>query len=148
MTEPIVPGSTVTLHYTLALPDGTVADTTGSGEPLTFTLGTGTMIEGLEHALMGLKPGDHQELKIPPESGYGFPDPEARHPMPRSSFPEDMTLEVGMIMSFDFPDGGEAPGAIISVDDDEVLVDFNHPLAGMEVTFTVDIIDVKPPQLT
>ena len=143
MTDQILQNSTVTLHYTLALPDGTVADTTGSDEPFTFTMGSGVMIEGLEHALLGLKPGDHQELVIPPDAGYGYPDPEAKQTMPRVNFPENMTLEPGMIINFDMPGGHEAPGAVLEVSDDEVIVDFNHPLAGLDVTFTVDIVAVK-----
>ncbi len=141
MSSQILPSSTVTMHYTLTLPDGTVADTTGDQEPFTFTMGTGAIIEGLEHALIGLKPGDHQEIKIPPETGYGYPDPEARQTMPRSKFPD--YLEPGTIMTFDLPDGEQTPGAILEVNNDEVLVDFNHPLAGVEITFTVDIVDVK-----
>jgi len=143
MTDQILQNSTVTLYYTLTLPDGTVADTTGNDEPFTFTMGTGTMIEGLEHSLLGLSAGDHQELIIPPEAGYGFPDPEARQTMPRVNFPENMVLEPGMIINFDMPGGDEAPGAVIEVSDTEVIVDFNHPLAGIDVTFTVDIVDVQ-----
>ncbi len=145
MSEQIQQNSKVTLHYTLTLPDGTVADTTGKGEPFTFTLGSGTMIEGLELALLGLSAGDHQELKIPPETGYGFPDPAARQSMPRADFAEELTLETGMIMSFDLPDGSEIPGSIMEISEEEVTIDFNHPLAGKEVTFTVDIISVEQP---
>ena len=146
MTEQIQQNSRVTLHFTLALPDDTVVDTTGSGEPLTFTMGDGTMIEGLELSLLGLSPGDHQEIRIPPETGYGYPDPAAIQKMPRSDFDDAITMETGMIMSFDLPDGEEIPGAIVDFSDDEVTVDFNHPLAGTEVTFTVDIVEVETPR--
>lgn len=145
MTDAVARDSIVTLFYTLTLPDGTVADTTGNKEPFTFAMGSGTMIEGLELALLGLEAGETQSLKIPPQTGYGYPDPEAVQPLPRTDFPDDMALEEGMILSFDLPDGREIPGAIKEVSDTEVIVDFNHPLAGKEVTFDVEIVKVERP---
>lgn len=132
------------MHFSLSLADGTVADSTREGEPLRFVMGDGTLIEGLELVLYGLKEGDQQCLSIEPRDAFGFPDEENIHTMPRSEFPADMQLEVGMIIGFSTPSGEEVPGAIQEIKDDEVVVDFNHPLAGHEVIFDVEILEVKP----
>jgi len=140
----IGPGSEVLMHFTLSLADGTVADSTREGEPLRFVMGDGTLIEGLELVLYGLKQGDRQCLSIEPRDAFGFPDEDNIHTMPRSEFPDDMQLEPGVIVGFTTPSGEEVPGAIQEVKGDEVVVDFNHPLAGHEVIFDVEILEVKP----
>ena len=136
-------GSEVLMHFTITLEDGTVAESTEGEEPLRFVMGDETLIEGLELALFGLKAGDKQSLKIGPETAYGFPDPENLQIMSRADFPDDMDLKPGLIISFALPDGEEYPGAIIEVNDDQVTVDFNHPLAGHEIQFDVEILEVK-----
>ncbi len=110
---------------------------------MVFTLGDGTMIEGLELALLGLSPGDKQTLSIPPETGFGFPDPQAVQWMPLTDFPKKLKPEAGQIMNFTLPNGEEIPGAILELEKKRVKVDFNHPLAGLEVVFAVEIIKVK-----
>ena len=140
----IGPGSEVVMHFTLSLADGTVADSTREGEPLRFVMGDGTLIEGLELVLYGLKAGDRQCLSIEPRDAFGFPDEENIHTMPRNEFPTEMQLEPGMIIGFNTPSGEEVPGAIQEIKGDKVVVDFNHPLAGHEVIFDVEILEVKP----
>ena len=124
----IGPGCEVTMYYRLSLQDGTLADETTAGEPLTFTMGDGTLIQGLELALYGMKVGEKQCLSIDPRDAFGFADEDNLHSMPRSEFADDMQVE---------------PGTIKEVTDETVLVDFNHPLAGFEVTFDVEILDIK-----
>ena len=137
-------GSLVRMHFSIYLEDGTVAETSrDDNEPIEFRVGDGTMVQGLELAILGLKPGDKQTLQIGPEVGFGFRDEENIHWMPRSDFAEDMPLEPGVIIGFDTPAGDELPGMVVEVDDEEVKVDFNHPLAGREITFEVEILDVK-----
>jgi FKBP-type peptidyl-prolyl cis-trans isomerase SlpA len=140
----ISPGCEVLMHFTLSLADGTVADSTREGEPLRFVMGDGTLVEGLELVLYGLKQGDQQCLSIEPRDAFGFPDEENIHTMPCSEFPADMQLEPGMIIGFSTPSGEEVPGAIQEIKGEEVVVDFNHPLAGHEVIFDVEILEVKP----
>jgi FKBP-type peptidyl-prolyl cis-trans isomerase SlpA len=142
--HPIGVGSTVTLHLSLTLEDGTVAEETFSGEPHTFRMGDGSMLHGLELGLYGLKPGNTQRLQLYPEQAYGLRDPAHIQRLPRERFANDMELEPGMIIGFDTPEGDEIPGAILSVSEDSVEVDFNHPLAGHTITFDVEIIDVQP----
>ncbi len=138
-------GSNVSLFFNLSLADGTLVDGTEEGDPMTFTLGDGTMIEGLELALLGLKSGDKQTLSIPPETGFGFSDPQAIQWMPLTDFPAELKPEAGQIMNFTLPNGEEVPGAILELEKKRVKVDFNHPLAGLEVVFAVEIIEVKSP---
>lgn len=139
----IGPECEVTMHFTLALEDGTVADASIDGEPMTFKMGDGTIIEGLEMVLYGLKAGEKQSLSIEARDTFGFPEPENIHNMPLKEFSEELNIEEGMIIGFSTPSGEEIPGAILEIKDDEVKVDFNHPLAGHEVVFSVEIIDIK-----
>lgn len=136
-------GSEVLMHFSIALEDGTVADSSVGEEPLRFVMGDDTLVEGLELALFGLKPGDKQSLRIGPENAYGYPDPDNIHAMQRADFPPDMELQRGVIISFALPDGEEYPGMITEVGEQQVTVDFNHPLAGHEITFDVEILEVS-----
>jgi FKBP-type peptidyl-prolyl cis-trans isomerase SlpA len=141
----VSPGSTVTLHLSLTLEDGRVAESTFEGEPFTFTMGEGVLAHGLELALYGLYPGDTQRLELSPEQVFGHRDPANIHRLPRSVFTEDLHIEPGVVVGFETPDGDEVGGAILALHGDSVEVDFNHPLAGHVITFDVEIIDVVPP---
>ena len=148
-TEKVIqPDSEVVMHYTVTLEDGTVADTSRDDQPLRFTLGDETMIAGLERALFWLKAGDRQVLRIAPADAFGYPDESNIHTLPRADFPEDLELEPGVIIEFGLPSGEPVPGTVIEIRDDEVVVDFNHPLAGHEITFDVEILDVDPDKET
>ncbi len=138
--------STVTLHLSLTLEDGTVAESTFDDEPLVFTMGDGTLVRGLELGLYGLRPGDSQRLALHPEQAFGIHDPGKVHRLPRADFGAGIEPEPGLIVGFVTPAGEELPGTVISLDDDAVEVDFNHPLAGRNVIFDVNIIDVVPAQ--
>lgn len=138
-------GCEVQMNFTLTLEDGTIADASEENEPLCFTMGDGTMIEGLELTLYGLKVGDRQCLSIDPREGFGFPDDENIHRMPRAEFASELPVEPGTIIGFSTPSGEEIPGAIKEIEGDEVIVDFNHPLAGHTITFEVEIVDIKLP---
>jgi FKBP-type peptidyl-prolyl cis-trans isomerase SlpA len=139
---PISPESTVTLHLSLALEDGTVVESTFDDEPLTFTMGDGTLVEGLELGLYGLKAGATQRLVLQPEQAFGLHDPDKRHQLARADFSAELQLEPGVIIGFDTPSGEELSGTIVSLTDETVDVDFNHPLAGRVVVFEVEIIAV------
>lgn len=136
--------SQVTMHFKLTLEDGTVVDSTfESDEPISFTMGDGTLIRGLEYAILGLKKGEQQSLVIPPEEGFGFSDESDMHEMKRSDFAADMDLKPGLVISFTVPNGLELPGTVVEVSDDRVKVDFSHPLANRTVTFNVKILDIQ-----
>jgi len=142
MKYPISPASTVTLHLSLTLEDGTVAESTFEDEPLTLTMGDGSLAGGLELGLYGLRPGDTQRLELYPEQAFGLRDPGKVHQLPRADFAAEMVLEPGLVIGFNTPGGEELSGTILAFDDATVEVDFNHPLAGRVVIFDVEIISV------
>ncbi len=142
----IGPGSRVTMYFTLSMKNGIVADSTNPNEPMTFTMGDGSLIHGLEMAIMGLKPGEKQSVELDPLNAFGFSDPDNIHNLPRSEFSADLPVDPGTVISFSTPSGDEVPGTIREVTDDNVKVDFNHPLAGQDVIFEVEIVDVQPAQ--
>lgn len=140
----IAPGSRVIMHYRLAMEDGSVVDSTwDDDDPIAFTIGDGTMAAGLDDALQGLKKGDHVTLHIAPEQAFGHKDTANIHSMPREEFDPQMPLEPGLVIGFTLPNGEELPGMVLEVEEESVLVDFNHPLAGHTVIFEVMILDVE-----
>jgi FKBP-type peptidyl-prolyl cis-trans isomerase SlpA len=137
----IAPGSRVVMHYSLHLEGGFVADTSGD-EPLDFVLGDGTLEPGLERHLIGLQPGGQREFAIAPGTVFPFSTKAAVQVLERSAFSRDMPLEPGLIFEFNTPAGDVVPGRIVSIEEDSVTVDFNHPLAGQPFTFVVEILEV------
>ena len=139
-------GKQVTLHFALKLNDGQVVDSTFDKEAPTLVLGDGNLPEGFEKLLVGLETGNKKTFVIPPEDAFAQKNPNNIQQMKRSEFSTDMELEVGLMVSFADANGAELPGVIKEVQEDLVIVDFNHPLAGEELTFDVEILDVKDPQ--
>ncbi len=135
--------STVTMHFSLTLADGTAVDGTQDGEPMTFSMGDGSMISALEQVIMDLSTGDKQQVSLDPRDTFGFPDDDNKHWMDKSEFTLDVELEEGLLIEFGTPAGDQVPGILVEIKEDKVLVDFNHPLAGHEVIFSVEIIDIK-----
>ena len=144
---PITERSTVTLHVSLSLEDGTVAESTFGNEPLTFTLGDGVLDYGLELGLYGLERGDKQRLVLDPGQAFGQHDSARVHTLSRDTFAADLTLEPGVIIAFETAAGEELPGAVLEVGEDTVKVDFNHPLAGRTIIYEVEILDVVPAEV-
>ena len=143
----IVPGSQVTIHFSISLPDGTEAASTFGDEPTTFVVGDGSVSEGLELALYGLVAGDEQSLTLAPDQAFGPRDEAKVQPMPRSNFGPEIELEPGLIIGFTTPDGHEVAGIVHELRANEVLIDFNHPLAGIEVIFKVEVLEVTTPTI-
>lgn len=138
MTDTAIgPGKAVTLHFAIKLEDGQIIDSNFDAEPARFEFGDGNIPEGFEQAMLGLKVGEHVELTIAPERGFGMHNPSNIQVLPRSQF-RDMELEPGLVISFQEP-GGELPGVITDFNDDKVTVDFNHPLAGKTLIFEVEV---------
>jgi len=142
MTQRIAPGSRVTLHLALTLRDGTVAESTFGAEPLTFTMGDGSLLRGLEIALYGLTPGARQRLELSAGQTYGAHDPALVRRMARADFPAELALAPGVIVGFETASGEEVAGTVLELDADTVVCDMNHPLAGHDLLFEVEILDV------
>lgn len=135
-------GDTVHFHYTGTLQDGSVFDSSEGREPLSFTLGSGQIIPGLDAALDGMTVGEAKTVTIPPEQAYGPRDPQARQAVPREQIPADIPVEPGTMLQMQTPDGQAVPVTVAEVDDKQVVLDANHPLAGQELTFAVEIVAI------
>ncbi len=136
-------GSQVTLHFALRLQDGLVAESSFDDEPICFVVGDGSLDKGLELALIGLRAGDRQSLRLMPGQAFGVRDEAAIHLVERDLFPPDMQLEPGQVIGFSSEDGKEVAGLVLEVGAEEVRVDFNHPLAGRELDFEVQVLAVE-----
>lgn len=138
--------STVTLHFDIRLKDGSIADSTRNmGKPARFTMGDGSFSAKMEAELLGLKAGDKKKIMLLPDDAFGQPHPANVFQMPRKRFAGtdiEKQLEPGLLIAFTQRDGTDRPGLIRSVDEHEVTVDFNHPLAGHVVLLDVEIIQV------
>ena len=138
----IGPDREVTLHFALKLDNGDVVDSTFDKKPATFKVGDGNLLPGFEQAIYGLKAGDKRSLSISPEQGFGQGNPQNVQVMPRSQF-QDMELSEGLLVIFNDAANAELPGVVKIFDDNQVTIDFNHPLAGKALSFEVEIIEVK-----
>lgn len=134
--------SQVTFHFTLKLATGEIVDSTREKIPATFTMGDGSLLPGFELALIGLKEGDKKELHILPEQGFGKHNPQNQQIIPISQF-KDMELQEGLMVMFHDATDAELPGVVTSFNDKEVIVDFNHPLAGKDLLFEVEILTIN-----
>ncbi|HAS64203.1 MAG TPA: FKBP-type peptidyl-prolyl cis-trans isomerase [Vibrio sp.] len=140
----ITQDSTVTLHFTIKMKDGSVADSTHNmGKPAKLVIGDGSLSDNFEQCLLGLSAGDSKAIELAAVDAFGLPNPDNIHHMDRAKFVGDADVEVGTIMAFSGPDGMEIPGIITEIAGDSVTVDFNHPLAGQDVTFAVEILLVE-----
>ncbi len=135
-------GSTVTLHFSLKFENGEVVDSNFEKDPATFTIGDGSLLPGFERVLFGLKDADKRTFEILPEQGFGTPNEQNVQVMPRSQF-DSMELDYGVLVIFKDAAGGEMPGVVKAFNDQQVTIDFNHPLAGKVITFDVEIIQVQ-----
>jgi len=134
------------MHFSLTLPDGSEAVSTFSGEPEQMVVGDGSLSEGLELAIIGLKKGDKQTLELTPAQAFGSWDENKLQWMPRKDFSSELVLEPGLAIAFETPSGEEVPGTITEVGEQRVSVDFNHPLAGVDILFSVEILEVDEPE--
>jgi FKBP-type peptidyl-prolyl cis-trans isomerase SlpA len=136
--------SVVTLHFTIKLKDGSVADSTQNmGKPAQFVVGDGSLSPNFEQCLLGMQQGDKKSIDLKADDAFGLPNPDNIHYMDKSKFVGDAQVDVGTIMAFSGPDGVEIPGIITSIEGESVTVDFNHPLAGQDVIFDVEILSVQ-----
>lgn len=134
--------SRITLHFELAMEDGSVVDSTFDRSPATFTYGDGSLLPGVERKLLGMQAGEKKDFELKPEDAFGQPNPANIQHFKRDQFGADMELNEGMVISFADAQRAELPGVVQSVSDDEVIVNFNHPLAGRTLRFTAEILNV------
>ncbi|WP_439562648.1 FKBP-type peptidyl-prolyl cis-trans isomerase [Roseinatronobacter sp.] len=136
-------GDTVRIHYTGTLADGSVFDSSDGRDPLEFQLGAGAIIPGLDRAIDGMIVGDQKTVTIPCAEAYGDYQPEARQDVPRDQIPADIPLDPGTMLQMQTPDGRAMPVTVAEVTDQTVTLDANHPLAGKDLTFAVQVVSVN-----
>lgn len=143
----IGPGTKITLHFALQLDNGDMVDSNFERDPAIFTVGDGNLLPGFEKALFGMMEGEHKTLVIKPEDGFGQRNPNNIQEIARSQFSPDLELSEGLMLSFADAQKTELPGVVQRYDDEVVVVDFNHPLAGRDILFEVAILKIEPVQV-
>jgi FKBP-type peptidyl-prolyl cis-trans isomerase SlpA len=144
---PVSEGTRVFLNFSISLEDGSEVDTNFGGEPVDFAIGDGSLLPGFERMIFGMSAGERQMFKVTPENAFGQPNDNNVQYLPSDQFEDDIELEIGLVFSFADASGDELPGMIIAFDDNEVTVDFNHPLSGRTILFDVLIHRVEPAEL-
>lgn len=140
-------GTRVFLNFSVSLEDGSEVDTNFGDDPVDFVIGDGSLLPGFERLLFGMSAGERQMFTVSPENAFGQPNDDNLQGLPRDQFDEDIELEIGLVFSFADAAGGELPGMVIAFDDEDVTVDFNHPLSGRIILFDVLVHRVEPAEL-
>lgn len=136
------PGDTVLFHYTGSLTDGTVFDSSAGREPLRVTLGSGQVIQGVDQALVGMSPGEHKTVTIASDQAYGPRRPELLHEVDRAAIPPEVDLEIGRQLEGRDTSGQRLRLTVVDVADDTVTLDANHPLAGQDLRFELELVEI------
>jgi len=136
-------GDKVKVHYTGRLKDGTVFDSSEGKTPLAFEVGAGMMIAGFDNAVNGMKVGDKVTAEIPANEAYGERKEEMLFEVPKSNLPEGMEPVAGMPLAMQQQDGSPVPVKIAEVKEDIVVIDANHELAGMDLIFDIEMVEIS-----
>jgi len=137
-------GQNVRVHYKGTLDDGTVFDNSRErDQTLDFELGTGTLISGFQEAIVGMATGETKSFKLTCAEAYGDHNPDAIVKVPKTAFPEDFPFDVGAPVMGQAPTGEPLRATISSIEEDEVLLDHNHPLAGEDLNFEVELVEIQ-----
>ena len=135
-------GDTVHVHYRGTLSDGTEFDSSSGSDPIRFTIGAGEVIPGFESAIEGMSTGDKKTETIAAANAYGERQDELVFTVPRNQMPPDTDVEIGDMLRIGFPDGSNAAVQVAALDDDSVTLDANHPLAGKDLTFELELVSI------
>jgi FKBP-type peptidyl-prolyl cis-trans isomerase 2 len=140
-------GDTIKVHYHGTLTDGSIFDSSNGREPLEFEVGSGMVIEGFDNGVLGMAIGDKKTVSIPAAQAYGVPREDMIMEFPIDRFPEDIVPEVGMQLNMSNNEGDQFPVSIIEVAEEFVVLDGNHPLAGKDLTFDLELVEITPKSL-
>jgi len=135
-------GDKVKVHYTGKLDDGTVFGSSAGEEPLEFTIGDGQIIPGFEQAVIGMDQGESKTIKIDSDRAYGPHREDMIMEIGRSQVPDGMEIEVGQVLKMQHPDGKAIRVLVTSLSEDNVMLDANHPLAGKDLTFNIELLEI------
>lgn len=132
----------VTINYTGKLEDGTVFDSTLEDRPLSFIVGSGQMIKGLEDAVVGMKVGEKKEIRLPPAQAYGGKDNFKLQEVEKRVFSTDVKLIEGKSVTLQNEGGNRFEGIVHKIKEKSVIIDFNHPLAGKTLVFEIELLKI------
>ena len=138
----IADGKTVSIDYTLTLDTGEVIESNKEEEPLVYTLGSGKLMPGLEEVLEGMQEGEERTGILPPEKGYGLHNPEALIEIPRDHLPPEAWKEGAQLQAAG-PKGEQIDGTVSELKEHSAMIDFNHPLAGKNLGFTLKLLSIR-----
>ncbi len=139
-------GDTVKVHYHGRLTDGTTFDSSEGREPLEFQVGSGQVIKGFDEGVSGMSVGEKKTIQIPVDEAYGPKNDEMIVQFPKANFPPDLNPEVGMQLTMTNNAGQAIPVVIVDVQDEIVVLDANHPLAGQDLVFDLELVSISGPQ--
>ncbi len=143
MAEVVQDGKVVSLAYTLRLANGEVVDYSETDDPLEYLHGSENIVPGLERELTGLQVGDTKDVEVAPVDGYGVYDPEDVEVLERGMLPKNLPLKLGMVLGITDDDGNLSEAVVREISAKDVTLDFNHPLAGQKLFFSVEVLDVR-----
>lgn len=135
-------GDKVRIHYTGTLKDGKTFDSSEGRDPLEFEVGSGQIIPGLDKALPGMEVGEKKTVEVPCTEAYGPINPDMRQAVPREGIPADIPLDLGTMLQMQSPDGQVVPVTVVEVSETEVTLDANHPLAGQDLFFAIELVSI------
>jgi len=135
-------GNTVKVHYTGTLDDGTIFDSSDGRDPLEFTIGQGQLLKKFEEAVTGLAIGESIKINIPAADGYGIRDKNMITKVPLSNLPKDLNPEIGMKLQTQTTEGHPIMITVIDLDDQHITVDANHELAGKDLNFDIELVEI------
>ncbi len=136
-------GDKIRIHYTGTLLDGTTFDSSEGRDPLEFEVGSGQVIAGLDVAMPGMEAGEKKTVNAPCQEAYGPINPSLRQAVPRASIPPDMELELGLQLQMQTPDGQVLMVRVVDLGEEDVTLDANHALAGMDLTFDIELVSIE-----
>jgi peptidylprolyl isomerase len=143
LMDKVETGQFVSVHYKGTLQNGEVFDSSEGRHPLEVQIGEGQIISGFENALMGMSLNEKKVFTLDPEDAYGQKDESLTHSFPRADVPAEINPEVGQTVALCSSEGQQVPALITEMDDEKVVVDLNHPLAGQALTFDVEVVGIS-----
>jgi peptidylprolyl isomerase len=141
--ETVENGKYISVEYTGTLGNGEVFDSSVGRQPLEVLMGDGQLIQGFESQLMGMALNEKKTFTLTPEDAYGQKNDALMQFIPRSEVPEDMDVQIGMVVGFITPEGDRVPARVVKIDEAQLTMDLNHPLAGESLTFEIEVVGIS-----
>lgn len=150
MSKLVAEGSTIKLHYKGTFPDGEEFDSSYERNPITVNVGEGEILPGLENALVGMTVGETKHVSLASTDAYGDRNPNAYAAVPKGNFPEDFVeqLEKGTTIPLTNPQGMQMLGTVETINDESIIFDMNHPMAGKDLEFDIEVVDFEETEET